>query len=182
MFLPGRSAEWTHSSRDMLTIRLAVQADAGVVASLIRASFLAQVEILGIRESEYPNYVGFETASSVQRRMSAGVHVALACLGGESIGTISYAPDVHNPRVGDIMRLGVVPSARGRGYGRMLMDHAEAQLTMRGASVARLAIVARFERLREYYEQQGYVGSEIKYVPSLPCELIMMEKTLAPDC
>lgn len=100
------SVERYDSSRNMLTIRPAVEADAGVVASLIRGSFLAQVDILGIRESEYPNYVGFETASSVQRRMSAAVHVALASLGGQCIGTISCAPDVHDPRLGDISAWG----------------------------------------------------------------------------
>lgn len=61
------------------------------------------------------------------------------------------------------------------------MDYAEAQLTMRGVSVSRLAIVAQFERLRQYYEQQGYAGSEIEYVPSLPFGLILMEKTLARE-
>jgi GNAT superfamily N-acetyltransferase len=160
----------------MLTIRAAVEAEADIVASLIRCSFATQVEMLGIRENEYPNYVGFETASSVRRRMAAGIHVALACLDEESIGTISCSPDAQDPRAGDIMRLGVAPSGRGRGYGRLLMGYAEAQLTMRGVSVARLAIVARFERLREYYEQQGYAGIEVKHAPSLPFRLIVMEK------
>lgn len=165
----------------MVTIRPAVLAEAGVVASLIRRSFVAQVEVLGIRESEYPNYVGFETTDGVQRRMAAGFHVALACQGEKSIGTVSWSPDAHIAASGDIMRLAVLPSARGSGYGRRLMGHAEEQLTMRGASVARLTIVAQFERLRKYYEGQGYAVTEIRRVSSLPFELMFMEKSLTFD-
>jgi len=165
----------------MLRIEPAVEAEAEIVASLIRRSFVTQVELLGIREAEHPNYVGFETTSSVQRRMTAGVHVALAYRDDESVGTVSCRPDAQDSRSGDIMRLAVLPSERGHGYGRLLMGYAEAQLAASGVSVARLNIVARFDRLREYYEEQGYAVTETRHVASLPFELIFMEKALAGD-
>lgn len=113
--------------------------------------------------------------------MTAGVHVALACRDDESVGTVSCSPGVQDPGSGDIMRLAVLPSDRGHGYGRLLMGYAEAQLMVSGVSVARLSIVARFERLREYYQEQGDAVTEVRHVASLPFELMFMEKTLAID-
>ncbi len=61
------------------------------------------------------------------------------------------------------------------------MAYAEEQLVGAGASVAKLSVVAQFTRLGEYYQQQGYAPVEVKRVPSLPFELMFMQKTLTRD-
>lgn len=162
----------------MLRIRTAVESEAAVVVSIIRRAFLEQVERLGLREAEHPNYVGFETEPRVLSRMAAGGHAALAERGDESIGTVSWALGGEDATSGDIMRLAVLPPYRRSGHGRELMAHAEAQLMAAGASVARLSIVAQFRRLEEYYQQMGYAVVSMRRVPSLPFELSYMEKQL----
>lgn len=162
----------------MLKIRRASEVEAPHVASLIRCSFQEQVRILGLRESDYPNYVGFETESTVLRRMSAGIHVALACRDDEWVGTISWMLRTDDATSGDIQRLAVLPSHRRNEYGHQLMRYAEAQLLATGALTAKLSIVAQFKRLLVYYEQQGYSVSGVRRVPSLPFELTLMEKKL----
>ena len=72
-------------------IRPARAEDAPIVASLIRESFAAQAEILAMREHEYPNYVAFETAERIEKRIRAGEKTALGRLSCDSIVTVSYA-------------------------------------------------------------------------------------------
>jgi N-acetylglutamate synthase-like GNAT family acetyltransferase len=163
----------------LLKIRKASEVDAPLVASLVRSSFLEQVRSLGLSETEYPNYVGFETESSVSSRMLAGIHVALACRGDEGIGTISWRLRTNDATSGEIMRLAVLPLYRRNNYGHELMRYAETQLMATGALVAKLSIVAQFKRLQVYYEQQGYALAEVRRVPSLPFEVALMEKQLA---
>jgi len=165
----------------MLRIEPATQNEAAVVASLIRRSFQEQSEILGLFDADCPNYVGFETESGVLRRIAAGVQVALASDDDESVGTVSWTLRRNDAALGEIMRLAVLPAYRRNGYGHELMLHAETQLKVAGALVARLSIVAQFARLQAYYEQQGYAVIEIGRVSSLPFELTFMEKHLTGD-
>ena len=79
------------------------------------------------------------------------------------------------------MRLAILPAYRRNGYGQELMAYAENQLSMAGALVARLSIVAQFGRLEAYYEQHGYAVVEVGRVASLPFELTFMEKRLTSE-
>jgi ribosomal protein S18 acetylase RimI-like enzyme len=160
----------------MTTIAPATVSDAKVVAALIRRSFARQAQILGIRESEYPNYVAFETQARVETRMASGIVILIARIGAGLVGTVSCA--VRAERRGEIIRLAVDPAHRGRGYGRKLMECAEQEIAAAGASVAELSIVRKFERLRLYYEALGYCSIGTRNVPSLPFEVLYMGKPL----
>jgi len=162
----------------MLRIEPATPMQAGVVASLIRSAFREQVEILGLCEPDWPNYVGFDTEAAVLRRMAAGVDVALASEDDERMGTISWRLRGNDAVAGEILRLAILPAYRRNGHGHELMAYAETQLLMAGALVARLSIVTQFGRLQAYYEQQGYAVVEVGRVASLPFELTFMEKHL----
>jgi len=161
-----------------LTIKTANDSDGAVVASIIGRSFLKQAAALSIGRTDYPNYVAFETESGVRSRIASGAHVALAYQGEEVIGTVSCL--FRGGEAGEIMRLAVLPPHRGNHYGRELMTHAEDQLTAAGAIVAKVSIVAQFRRLQSYYEDLGYSTGDLTRVPSLPFELLIMEKELVP--
>jgi GNAT superfamily N-acetyltransferase len=162
----------------MLKFTTAVDADSPLVASLIQRCFQQQAQALAISEIDYPSYVAFETEVGVRRRIASGIHVALAYLGEEPIGTVSCALQRDAARPSEIMRLGVLPGHRGAGYGRELMQYAEGHLVAVGALVAEVSIVAKFDRLRAYYEDLGYSVWDSRQVPSLPFELLFMQKTL----
>jgi ribosomal protein S18 acetylase RimI-like enzyme len=135
----------------MLAIRTATEADASVIASIIEQSFRKQAEVLGINRIEYPNYVAFETEAGVRRRLDSGAHVALGYCGDQLVGTVGCVARRGGPA--EIMRLAVLPSHRGNRYGRELMVHAENRLIAAGAAAVELSIVAKFRRLRSYYEE-----------------------------
>lgn len=160
----------------MLKLVLATKSNAELIVSLIRASFKKQAEILKIEESDYPNYVAFDTEDALRRRMDNGDQVVVAHLDDISIGTVSFSLSSGEPKKGEIKRLAVLPKYRGNGYGQILMEYAEDKLSEQGTRVIEISIVAQFESLRLYYESMGYRVSESKMFPSLPFEVLFMER------
>lgn len=152
--------------------------DAELIAGVVRKSFAAQAEILNIKEGEYPNFVAFETAGRVLKRMDRGDRIIAAYLRHELIGTVSYSVDSRQPGRGYIRRLCVLPGYRGKEYGALLMAYAEGMLADGAVQIVELSIVARFHRLQRYYELLGYTPGERKTFPSLPFEVLFMEKVL----
>lgn len=152
--------------------------DAERIALLIRRSFLVQAELLGITESEFPNYVAFQTQGDVAARLTAGSKTLLGFVGGILVGTVTCELSQTDPHRGELLRLAVLPSHRRNGYGAQLIAHAEDLLSEMGARVAELSIVAQFERLRSYYERLGYAVATTRAVAVLPFNVTHMEKVL----
>jgi len=111
-----------------INFKLADMKDSELVSKLIRESFKKQADILAIRKEEYPNYVAFETAEGVQKRMAQGDVIIIAYLKEEPIGTVSFSTDLNQVHKGYIKRLAVIPEFRGYGYGNLLMGYAEMKL------------------------------------------------------
>ena len=164
----------------MLTLLIADRAKAEIVSNIIRASFRNQAEQLGISESNNPNYVAFETTGAVEKAIDNGETVILALIEDKPVGTVRYNIDKANSKKGYINRLAVLPEHRGKNYGGMLMDYAEEQLQKAGAEFIIISVVASFTKLKEFYEKRGYAGRHLKSVPSLPFEVLYMEKQVRP--
>ncbi len=153
---------------------------ASKVADIIRCSFRAQAEILKLNESQYPQYVAFETAAKVITANQRGAQLVLAWDAGTAIGTVRYRIENSNvPQKGYISRLAVLPEYRGQRYGRQLMNYAESQLWAANVRTVEISIVAQFIKLQQYYEQMGYNPQQIQAVSSLPFAVLTMEKALS---
>lgn len=161
------------------TVHEATTADARAIASLIRRSFRRQVDLLELRRADCPEYVGFETADRVRRRMQRGDHVLVANLAGRLVGTVTFSGVVGDLRKGEIARLAVLPRYRGNGLGKSMMETAETALRQVGATVAEISLVAKFGRLRSYYEALGYTTTRLQRFDALPFEVLFMEKRIA---
>ncbi len=86
---------------------------------------------------------------------------------------------------GYIGLLSVRPGEQGRGYGRTLMDAAEAHSRSQGANQSELRVVNLREDLPPFYRKLGYVdsGTEPFADPSeatRPCHFVRMTKSLGP--
>ncbi len=150
-----------------------------IISELIMKSFSQQAGILGITEKEYPNFVAFETPERVRNRISRGDRVVLGYLLENIAGTVSYKIDDNVPAKGYVKRLAVLPEFRGKGYGARLMDYAEKKLSEYGVTRVEISIVARFQRLMEYYRSLGYIPVEVKVFNTLPFEVLYLEKTIS---
>lgn len=84
---------------------------------------------------------------------------------------------------GTIERLGVLPAYRGHSYGKALLQNAENDLfAVYECQTVSISIVACFERLQRYYESMGYISVAKQCYPSLPFEVLHMQKTAYSWC
>jgi ribosomal protein S18 acetylase RimI-like enzyme len=74
--------------------------------------------------------------------------------GGRLVGAMMVGYDGHR---GSVNYLGVVPSARGTGLGRRMMERAEALLRARGCPKVNLSVRADNVGAVAFYEHLGYV-------------------------
>ena len=68
----------------------------------------------------------------------------------------SRDPDDDPKRVGHITSLHVLPQLRGRGYGRVLMDHVLAEFGRRGFTDVTLWVLEENRNARRFYEKYGF--------------------------
>ncbi len=162
----------------MLRFQLADTSQAGMVASIIAQSFAQQAQVLGNHQTHFPDFCACETGERVFNRMCQGDQIVLAYepADHDPIGTISYRVEPKN-QCGEIHRLAVLPGYRGRDYGQHLMTHAENKLSESGIHRVRVHVVAQFTALEKFYERLGYQPLQTCSFPSVPFEVIIMEKT-----
>jgi ribosomal protein S18 acetylase RimI-like enzyme len=77
---------------------------------------------------------------------------------GRVVGTVMGGYDGHR---GWLYSLAVVQEARGRGYGRALVEHAERALAALGCLKVNLQVLAGNADVRGFYESIGYRADEV---------------------
>ncbi|NPV92457.1 MAG: GNAT family N-acetyltransferase [Firmicutes bacterium] len=162
----------------MLELRYIELHEADLVSRIIREAYAEQTRVLNIDPVAFPNFVGLESPDGVYRRMEQGDRVALALLGGEPIGTISYRALPEDPSHGHVKRFAILPRFRGHDYGKSMMDFAEEGLRQAGVTTAEISLVAAFTRLRDYYLRLGYESRATRTFASVPFAVLFMEKDL----
>ena len=59
-------------------------------------------------------------------------------------------------RVLEVTTMGIVRDERGKGYGKLLMDKAEAEAQSRGIDAIELSVSGNNRRARDMYRELGY--------------------------
>ncbi|MCP4642790.1 MAG: GNAT family N-acetyltransferase [bacterium] len=160
----------------MIEIRQADESHADTIAGIIRASFRAQAKILGLNPTDHAGFVSFQTAEGIVKRLREDDLFLLACLDGRPVGTMRYGLDADREGFGRMGRLAVLPECRGQRYGADLMRFGEERLMESGAHTVEIAMVARFTRLRAYYESLGYRPTYVREAKELPFDVLFLEK------
>jgi ribosomal protein S18 acetylase RimI-like enzyme len=71
-------------------------------------------------------------------------------------------------------RLGVLPEARRKGFGRALVDHVISQANLYGAKQISIGIFADDTELKRWYQTIGFVEGETKKFEHLPFPVTFM--------
>jgi GNAT superfamily N-acetyltransferase len=153
----------------MVAIRPATDADAEPLVALINQAFRVERFFIG------------------GDRISAGGLRSLLTRGtvliGEESGRMRAAVYVEpRGRRGYFGMLSVDPSHQHGGWGRRMIDAAEAHLRHAGCTEVDIRVVSLREDLAPFYARFGYVETGIEPFtdarPHRPCHLIVMTKTL----
>jgi len=133
---------------DTPVLRAATVADATAIAAVIAASF-AQY-----RGQLVPESGAFrETADSVAADLSKGAGAIVAERNGEMLGCV-----LVEEMEGDLYfgRLSVLPSARGLGLARLLIDAVEVEARQRGLAGVRLGVRVVLTGNQRLFQSLGY--------------------------
>ncbi|MHB8632116.1 MAG: GNAT family N-acetyltransferase [Candidatus Limnocylindria bacterium] len=153
-------------------IELARLIDAAEVAKLLRSAY-ADHAAAGLNFS-----AATATEDGVRERIARGqVYVARGA--GRVIGT--YQLRSKSDELGDagyVNSLAVDPSLRGSGLGRALLEHAEAEVALRGLGRVRLDTAQPALALVSWYHRRGYRPVAQVRWPGKTYESVVLEKTL----
>jgi ribosomal protein S18 acetylase RimI-like enzyme len=96
----------------------------------------------------------------------AASHVVVAGREGRALGMARFGSDPDDGRRGHLYSLYVDPAESGAGIGRVLLEHATAQLAAAGYETATLWVFAANERAIRLYRAAGWIGDGAERVES----------------
>jgi len=125
-------------------LRRAIQSDAPLIRALVRSAYAKWVPMIG-RE---PQPMVVDYAQAIRDHV-----VDLLCVEDQLVALIETVPE---PGYLLIENVAVAPGCQGRGYGRLLMEHAEQFAASLGRMQVRLYTNARFTENIRFYDRLGY--------------------------
>jgi GNAT superfamily N-acetyltransferase len=153
------------------TLRAASHADADLIAGILVDSFV-EYEPLYTPEGFAATALN---ARDVTARLAEGP-IWLALSDNQLVGTMSV---VLKGDAVYIRGMAVLPVARGRGIGRLLLDHAEKYARAKGCNRLLLSTTPFLTEAIQLYERSGFVRTEDGPHDLFGTPLFTMEKTLS---
>lgn len=159
---------------DTVVVRAAVVGDAVPLAAIIAAAF---AQYRGRLDPE--SGAVRESADTISRDLAAGAGAIVAEQGGEPLGCVMIKPVEGDLYLG---RLAVVPSARGRGIARRLVQGVEDEAARRGLTGVRLGVRIVLTENQRLFAALGYVETSREAHPGFDHPTsITMRKSLPAD-
>jgi diamine N-acetyltransferase len=157
-------------------IRRAELSDASMLNFLIRQCFVDVARKFGITQENFPAHPSNTTVEIVQKDLSNGLSfyikidrgIPSGCVGLEKVSEDAW----------DVVRLGVLPGRRRRGFGKELLETALFKAKELGAKRVGAAIIADDTKLKQWYEKLGFVETETRNVKDLPFQFTVLELSI----
>jgi GNAT superfamily N-acetyltransferase len=156
----------------------ATEADAALLASLIRGAFADVAERFGLTPENAPNHPSNCTPEWIQSAFARGVRYYLLRGPQGAVGCVAL--EHAEAEVCYLGRLGVLPPFRGRGLGKALVDHVVEKARELDARRVELGIISAEAGLRKWYEKLGFSATDTVQFEHLPFEVTFMRKVLSP--
>jgi GNAT superfamily N-acetyltransferase len=154
-------------------IRGAGEGEAAVVAGVIRQSFEPVAEMFGLTAENCPKHPSNCRQEWVEKDLGRGVVYFVLMAGGEACGCV--AMEKAEGEACYLERLAVLPGHQGKGYGKMLVEHVLDAARQTGKGRVGIAIIAKHQALRDWYEKLGFEARGTKAFPQLPFEVLFLE-------
>jgi N-acetylglutamate synthase-like GNAT family acetyltransferase len=157
----------------------ASEADAELLASLIRDSFADVAKRFGLTPENCPTHPSNCAPEWIQAAFAKGVEYYLLRTSDRPAGCVALE------RVSDdvcyLERLAVLPSFRRNGLGETLVSHVVARAEELGLRAIEIGTIAAQTELRQWYERQGFEVTRVASFERLPFDVAFMRKTLVEE-
>ena len=154
----------------------ATEADAGLLASVIRESFADVAERFGLTPENSPTHPSNCTPEWIRSAFAKGVSFYLMRAAQRVVGCVAL--EYAEADVCYLERLAVLPPFRGHGFGKALVNHAMDRAQGLDAHRVEIGIISADVELREWYERLGFSVTTTAQFEHLPFEVTFMRKVL----
>ena len=132
-----------------MTIRQANKADMDILVTLIRNAFHEVAERFELTAENCPKSPAFYTIDRMKSDLAKGLRSYILEENDKACGCVSI--EQAKPDVCYLMRLGVLPEHRKKGYGKALVNHIFEQAKKIGVKRVEIAIIAEDTKRRNWY-------------------------------
>jgi len=143
---------------------------------VIRAAFAPVARRFCLTHENCPGNGAFLTEERLKRILARDARLFALYVGEEATGyVIAKRKDAE---IWYLEKLGVLPEYTRRGFGSLLMEHAQAHIRKEGGRRIHIGIIGLYGELQQWYEKRGFYVTGIKEFSTLPFPVCYMEKYL----
>lgn len=170
-----------------LKIEQLYEEDLALSTTVIRLSFAPVAAEFGLNQNNCPGNGAFLQEDVLKDLFRRGVLMFGLFLRGTLVGFVALKPKKRNmdsfgfPSVVKewyVEKLSVLPEHRNHGFGATLIRAAAQAALDRGGESLHIGIIAENQRLKNWYEKQGFKETGIKNFPHLPFTVCYMQMPL----
>lgn len=153
-------------------IREANADDAPTLCRLIRQSYQDVAGRFGLNAENCPKHPSNYTDQWVENDLSRGVTYYLLAADGRPQGCAAL--EIVSKDLCYLERLAVLPNARRKGYGQILVEHVLGEAGARSIKHASIGIIADQTELKIWYQRIGFMEGETRTFEHLPFRVTFM--------
>lgn len=143
----------------------------------LRAAFGESAKRFGYTKETYPSSGAFITLEDLQEARARGVHMYAACVeGGLVAGYVQL--EKQGDGVYAFRRFAVLPEYQKLGIGRALVSHCRDRAALYGGKRLTLVMINENEKLKSFYESNGFRVVSVRNDGAYPFEYAIMELEL----
>ena len=157
-------------------IRKADFSDASMLNFLIRQCFLDVAGRFELTPENCPEHPSNTTVEIVQKDISNGLSFFIKIDRGIPCGCIGLKKVSED--VCHVVRLGVLPGRRRRGFGKELLERALLEAGKLGVKRVSVSIIADDTELKKWYKKAGFTETETRNSKNLPFQVTLMELSI----
>ena len=154
-------------------VKIAGPEDAPSLNFVIRQCFGDVARRFGLTPENCPTHPSNSTEDKVKEDIAKGVQFFIKIDRGIPSGCVGL--ERADEETFHIVRLGVLPGRRRRGFGEELLEKAVSEARNLGAKSISAAIIEQDAELENWYEKRGFVYSETRDFAHLPFRVAFLK-------
>lgn len=140
----------------MITVLPAIDSDFGTIRSIAYETWpVAYGEILSKAQLDYMLNAFYNDTALKESVSQKGHHFILANEGNQTLGFASFEWNYDHQKQTKIHKIYILPSAQGKGVGKILIDYIATEARKQG-SLTLCLNVNRFNKAINFYEKMGF--------------------------
>lgn len=147
-----------------------------VCLDIIHKSFETVAKEFNFTKENCPRHTSFMPIKKLEEQFNNGYQMFLYSYNNNYAGFFSVYIDDNSFL--ELNTLGVLPEYRHNGIGKEIIDFSKKYANEHDCSKIKISIVEENKKLRKWYENLGFIHTEIKVIPDLPFTVGFMEFTL----